>query len=147
MSTELTTTRRTLTGLPQRSTIADDPSISRLRREHRQPPATHTSDAVQHPPHQQAEPASPGAGEEAPVSGLPRYLQLIRKEARVRQDQADRLAHEVRRLNQARRTRGGMVGERITDNTLIRVAVDLLLEHPERLHGVTEQELRRSVSR
>lgn len=32
--------------------------------------------------------------------------------------------------------------ERITENTLIRIAVDLLIAHPELLHGNTEQEIR-----
>jgi len=72
----------------------------------------------------------------------PRYLQLERKEARIRLDQADALAHMTRRLNRARS--GG--GERITDNTLIRVAVDVLLEQSSRLVGTTEEELRQSLS-
>lgn len=77
---------------------------------------------------------------------LPRYLQLTRKESRIRADQADRLAVHVRRLNGARKHRDGSVGERITDNTLIRVAIDLLLDHADQLAGTTEEELRRSVS-
>ncbi len=76
---------------------------------------------------------------------LPRYLQLIRKESRLRQDQADRLSREVRRINQSRQSRHGPVGERITDNTLIRVAVDLLLARAEELNGTTEDALRQSV--
>ena len=35
-----------------------------------------------------------------------------------------------------RRTRRG--GERLTDNTLIRIAVDLLLDRADQLHGNTE---------
>ena len=35
--------------------------------------------------------------------------------------------------------------ERITDHTLIRIAVDLLLADPGRLQGSTEAELRNSV--
>ncbi|MEP6464482.1 MAG: hypothetical protein ABJC62_13955 [Frankiaceae bacterium] len=73
---------------------------------------------------------------------MPRYLQLERKELRVRLDQADDLARLTRRLNRARRG----AGERITDNTLIRVAIDLLLQHSDRLAGSTEQELRQSVA-
>ncbi len=79
-------------------------------------------------------------------SDLPRYLQFTRKESRIRADQADRLAVHVRRLNRARRHRDGPVGERITDNTLIRVAIDLLLDHADQLVGMTEDELRESVS-
>jgi hypothetical protein len=63
----------------------------------------------------------------------------------VRQDQADWLASEVRRINSSRRRRDGVVGERITDNTLIRVALDLLRAQGEALGGTTEDELVRSV--
>ncbi len=76
---------------------------------------------------------------------LPRYLQLVRKEARVRSDQAGWMAQEVRRINSSRRRRDGVVGERITDNTLIRVALDLLRAHAGYLEGTTEDELTRSV--
>jgi len=48
-----------------------------------------------------------------------------------------------RRLNRAR---GRGVGERITENTIIRVAVDLLLTHGNELQGVDEEELRNSVT-
>lgn len=72
----------------------------------------------------------------------PRYLQLERKEARLRLDQVDALTQLTRRLNRAR---GGR-GERITDNTIIRVAVDLLLAQSNRLAGVTEAALRESLS-
>ena len=82
------------------------------------------------------------AGEDQAISTLPRYLQLERKELRVRLDQADDLARLTRRLNRVRRG----AGERITDNTLIRVAIDLLLQHSDRLAGSTEEELRKSVA-
>jgi hypothetical protein len=65
-----------------------------------------------------------------------------RKELRIRVDQADELARLTRRINRARRG----AGERITDNTLIRIAVDLLLEQSGRLAGTTEDELRKSLS-
>ena len=78
---------------------------------------------------------------------LPRYLQLVRKEARVRSDQAEWMAMEVRRINSSRRRRDGVVGERITDNTLIRVALDLLRARGADLGGTTEDELVRSVLR
>jgi hypothetical protein len=66
-----------------------------------------------------------------------------RKELRIRVDQADELARLTRRINRARRG----AGERITDNTLIRIAVDLLLEQQSgRLAGTTEDELRKSLS-
>lgn len=72
----------------------------------------------------------------------PRYLQMERKEARLRLDQADALARLTRRLNRAR----AGSGERITDNTLIRVALDALLARSDQLSGATEAELRKSVS-
>jgi len=55
--------------------------------------------------------------------GVPKYLQLERKEVRLRLDQLDALTTLTRRLNRARKGKG----ERLTENTLIRVAIDLLL--------------------
>ena len=77
----------------------------------------------------------------APVGGVPRYLRLMRKEARISQAQANQLSSTVRSLNQARRGEG----ERITDNTLIRVAIGLLLERLDDLQGATEAELFQSL--
>ena len=71
----------------------------------------------------------------------PRYLQLERKEARLRDDQSSELTWHVRALNKKRKG----AGERITENTLIRVAIDLLLSESGRLAGTTEDELRKSV--
>lgn len=42
------------------------------------------------------------------------------------------------------RARGG-AGERITENTLIRVAISLLLSRASELRGTTEEELRQSL--
>ena len=78
----------------------------------------------------------------APAMVGPRYLQMERKEARLRLDQAEALATLTRRLNRAR----AGAGERITDNTLLRIAVDLLLEHQDALLGATEDTLRASVT-
>ena len=75
-------------------------------------------------------------------SQTPKWKGLERKELRLRADQLDELARLRRNLN---RKRGGE-GERITENTLIRVAVDLLLTRSSRLRGVTEDELRKSVT-
>lgn len=72
----------------------------------------------------------------------PLYLDLERKEARLRTGQYLELTAAARRLNRAKRDQG----EIITANTLIRVAVDILLEHVDELHGSTEAELRQSVS-
>lgn len=68
--------------------------------------------------------ASPEGRGERP---LPPYLTYVRKECRLRPDQLDALTALARRLNRERKGRG----ERITENTLIRWAVDLLLERFE----------------
>ena len=73
---------------------------------------------------------------------LPLYLELTRKEARFRQDQLNDLTTLTRQLN---RRRASTV-ERITDNTLIRVAVDMMLKVADSLDGATEAELLQAVS-
>lgn len=73
-------------------------------------------------------------------SEVPKYLALVRKEARLREDQIDKLTAITRKLN--RQKRGG---ERITENTLIRVAVDLLLDRADSLSGTDEAELLNSL--
>ena len=74
------------------------------------------------------------------------YDDFERKECRLRAEQFTALSGLERRLSRAKR---GRDGPRITANTLIRVAVDLLLEHGDRLTAVNEAalltELRRSV--
>ena len=75
-------------------------------------------------------------------SQVPKWQRLERKELRLRADQLDELARIRRTLN---RQRGGE-GERITENTLIRVAVDMLLGRAGKLRGTTEDELRKSVT-
>ncbi|WP_328418534.1 hypothetical protein OG542_40270 (plasmid) [Streptomyces violaceus] len=75
-------------------------------------------------------------------SGDPKWTMLERKEARLRADQLSDLADLRRHVSARRRDRS----EIITDNTLIRVAVDLLLKgHAHRLHGDTEEALLQSV--
>ena len=79
----------------------------------------------------------------APASGNdPLYLRLERKETRLREDQYAALTEHARRLNRAK----GTGGERITENTLIRVAIDLLLSRIDQVTGTDESELRNSVS-
>jgi hypothetical protein len=75
-------------------------------------------------------------------SRIPKWQRLERKGLRLRADQLDELARIRRTLN---RQRGGE-GERITENTLIRVAVDMLLGRAGKLRGTTEDELRKSVT-
>ena len=77
----------------------------------------------------------------APPPGLPKYLRLERKELLIWPDQITSLSVLARVLN---RNRGG-AGERITTNTLIRVAAALLLSRSQDLAGTTEEELRRSL--
>lgn len=72
---------------------------------------------------------------------VPKYLTLVRKEARLREDQLDDLTSLARSLNRKRQGSG----ERITENTLIRIAVDLLMNQSNELEGTTEQELTASV--
>lgn len=74
--------------------------------------------------------------------GVPKYLRLVRKEARLSAEQFDALTDVARRLNR-RKPRGA--GERITENTLIRIAVELLLSREGELAGTTEEELLASL--
>jgi hypothetical protein len=152
---------RALSGLTPRRTVNADPAVSRLRRDHRAAPAnpmqsvanegqldravlpTVPSERPEPPEHVGQRTVTPEPAPEP--SGLPKYLRLVRKEARVREDQFNQLTQLTRQINKARRRQHGVVGERITENTLIRVAIDLLLEHCERLTGVTEEELRHAV--
>ncbi|WP_415853243.1 hypothetical protein [Sinomonas sp. G460-2] len=69
------------------------------------------------------------------------FADYERKEARLRPDQLDDLGTLARRIQRAKVPGGA----RITDNTLIRVAIDLLLANRDRLYGSTEEDLRRSV--
>ncbi|GHI98152.1 hypothetical protein TPA0906_00180 [Streptomyces olivaceus] len=86
--------------------------------------------------------SGPAGPSEPHRSGDPKWATLERKEARLRSDQLTDLADLRRHLGARRRDRS----EIITDNTLIRVAIDLLLEgHAHRLHGDTEEALLASV--
>ena len=87
--------------------------------------------------------AVPGAGNHAkPAATLEpepmHFDDFERKECRLRAEQFSALAQLERRLSRAKR---GRTGPRITANTLIRVAVDLLLEHRDELTSVSEAEL------
>ncbi|HET6658425.1 MAG TPA: hypothetical protein VFH16_00760 [Rubrobacter sp.] len=105
---------------------------------------------------EEARESQPGSGGEATVREqsrdeaatpgvpprVPKYLALERKEARLRGDQVDSLASLARRVNRQKPSRGG---ERITENTLIRVAVDWLLSQEDYVGGSTEEEIRRGL--
>lgn len=79
---------------------------------------------------------------ESVSSEVPLYQRLTRKEVRFRDDQLEALDRLSRRLSRAKRGAGG---ERITENTLVRVAVDLLLRRADAIAGETEAEILRSA--
>jgi len=79
------------------------------------------------PKQERAEEAPPAQasllGEGPGERPLPPYLTYVRKECRLRPDQLDALTALARKLNRERKGKG----ERITENTLIRWAVDAFL--------------------
>ncbi|TFU25197.1 ATPase [Thermus tengchongensis] len=81
--------------------------------------------ALEAPPQEASpkeEPQAPAPAEAPKERPTPKYLTYVRKECRLRPDQLDALTALARKLNRERKG-----GERITENTLIRWAVDLLL--------------------
>ena len=78
---------------------------------------------------------------EEPQPSRVHYATLVRKEARLRDDQIESLTLRARRLSRNK----AVTDQRITDNTLIRIAVDMLLAKENDLAGTSEAELRRSV--
>lgn len=77
----------------------------------------------------------------AEPNGRAHYTELIRKELRLHPGQSADLTILTVTIHNKKRGRG----ERITDNTLMRIALDLLLERKHELQGTTEDELRASV--
>jgi hypothetical protein len=77
----------------------------------------------------------------AEPNGRAHYTELIRKELRLHPGQSADLTILTVTLHNAKRGRG----ERITDNTIMRIALDLLLERKHELKGTTEDELRASL--
>ena len=87
-------------------------------------------------------PASPRPPAPRPAAeATPRYLEMQRVDGRIRPDQSEDLAALRRRILRGRADRS----ERITDNTLLRVAVDLLLARVDELAGDTEDEMAASL--
>lgn len=78
---------------------------------------------------------------ESEIDRVPKYQTLDRKEARLRPDQVEGLTKLTKALNRKRRGEG----ERITDNTLIRIAVDLLLKRTDEVTGKTEAEIQQNL--
>ncbi|TQO19677.1 hypothetical protein FB472_1249 [Rhodoglobus vestalii] len=72
----------------------------------------------------------------------PTYLRYVRKETRIREDQQNQLTVEARRLNRAKKSQGA----RITENSLIRVAIDLLLAQIGIAAGDDEDSIRKSMT-
>lgn len=102
-----------------------------------------------------AKPAAPKAAPRAAARKIPattdtspapqaHYLDFTVKSARLRPDQISALTDLRVQLN---RRRAASEGERITENTLIRVAVDFLFDpaNRDRLTGATEAELLASL--
>ena len=79
--------------------------------------------------------------QKAPIESVPPYLRYERKEARLRTDQLTDLTLRARQLNKTK----DADSDRITDNTLIRIAVDLLLSRADELTGGDEAALRKSL--
>lgn len=71
----------------------------------------------------------------------PRFTSFTAKTARLRPQQVTELHLLTTRLQAAKTS----TVERITDNTLLRIAVDLLLTRAGELGGSTEEELRSSL--
>ncbi len=94
-------------------------------------------------PAEKKKPAKKNRVTESVSLGVPLYQRLTRKEVRFRDDQLEALDRLSRRLSRAKRGAGG---ERITENTLVRVAVDLLLRRADAIVGETEAEILRSAS-
>lgn len=97
-----------------------------------------TSEASSAP---QAEAAERATDRYSGAASGPEYLTFVRKETRLRPDQLGELTDLARRL--ARSKLPG--GHRITENTLIRIGVDLLVRKADELDGSTEAELRQSA--
>lgn len=81
-------------------------------------------------------------GPRSPGAGQAKWQTLEAKTTRLRSEQRTALTAAARQLN----TQKAGEGERITDNTLIRVAVDLLLARGDELQGTTEEELKQSMN-
>jgi len=146
--------RVSLSDLADRQAPIVEVPVSGIAADEPQSPRTAEENSVRHPTASTTEipqaptplrPDQPKRMRSAPRSisdpSHMRYDEYERKETRLRDDQYGRLTTASRRLNKHRKGRG----ERITENTLIRVAIDLLLDREGQLQGITESELRKSV--
>lgn len=107
-------------------------------------PITAAPTARKRPARKPARPAPASApapsGLEVPAGGVG-YDKLKAKTLRFHESQSDALQALVRVVNEQRAVKK----ERITDNTLIRLAVELLLERQDELAGSNEAELAASL--
>lgn len=85
--------------------------------------------------------AKPRKAPPAAAAEGPRWTNFEARSTRLREDQVDALADLGRRLKNNRINKT----ERITESTLVRIAVDLLLAEQHRLVGDTEAELTASL--
>lgn len=84
----------------------------------------------------------------APSQDLPKWERLHRKETRLRDDQLSKLTELARSINRNKPRSKHGDDERITENTLIRVAVDIFLDHWDtRMVGANEEELLTSAKK
>jgi hypothetical protein len=104
---------------------------------HPRPPAPATPTTKVSATAARSEPVTP-----SPDVSVAPYLRYVRKETRLREDQQNRLTFEARRLNRAKKNPGA----RITENSLIRVAVDLLLAKIGDAAGDDEDEIGKSIA-
>lgn len=76
-----------------------------------------------------------------PAERYRRFEDFERKDTRQRSEQIAWIEQKRKELNRTR----AQAGERLTDNTLYRVAIDLLISRGDELAGTTEAELRASL--
>ena len=133
---ETKTQERAATAEPATKVAPAKPAASTKKKADKPPtkPATTTPAA----PKRTAQPPATGP---RGVAGGVGFDQLERKETRLSADQYAELTTIARDLN---RRRAGE-GHRITENTLIRLGIDLLRERAGDLSGATEAELRASL--
>jgi hypothetical protein len=111
--------------------------IGAIRDQQAQPQEPNTPESEQRfePPVTEA----PGLNETKPVKSQPkkpRYLTFVKKHVGLTEAQRQGLTASARRMSHAKKG-----GERITDDTLIRVAVTVLLEFGNKLEGKSEKEI------
>ena len=92
-------------------------------------------------PSKPAKKPAPRTPSPAAAAGGVGYEKLERKDTRLHEHQISELTTLTRHLNRQRKGEG----HRLTENTLIRLGVDLLLARADDLQGATEHELRASL--